>query len=89
MDIEKILISIMKGIKERNKPKREDYSISSEIFGSIIEDAISEGYIKNAKVVRGGQGNKVINCLIEGSKVTLKGERYLRENNALQNDIKN
>lgn len=79
----KILVSIMKEIKEGKRPTNEDYSISLEDFGSIIEDAISENYIKNAKVKRAGQGNKVIAILIKVSEVTLKGEEYLKENNIL------
>jgi DNA-binding Lrp family transcriptional regulator len=55
MNKKKLLYSILAEIKQSNEPKAKDYGLSIEEFGSVVEMAKDEGYIKNAGVSRGGK----------------------------------
>lgn len=79
MNKEKLLYSLLKEISKNNYPTREEYEISLEEFGEIVELALNEGYIKGASVIRAGKGNLVQAVLLKGSRITLKGLTYLSE----------
>ncbi|MGF7431080.1 YjcQ family protein [Thermoanaerobacterium thermosaccharolyticum] len=86
---EKILYSLLIEIRDKqNFPTYKDYDISKDEFGHIVEMALEEGYINNAKVLRGGIGNHVHAVLLDYAQITLKGLNYIKENNILAKTYK-
>jgi hypothetical protein len=83
LNMQKILFSLLKEISNNNYPSRQDYGISLDEFGEVVEMAVSERFIEGASVIRGGKGNCVKGVLLKGSKITLEGQNYLSENSVL------
>ena len=79
----KIMLSFMRELNDNNIPCAADYDITADEFGDIIEMCQDAGYIKNAKVIRGGQGNKVCGLWLDTVKLTVSGLEYLHNNSAL------
>lgn len=78
----KIIYSILKEIEGKgSEPRAEDYGITVNGFGAIIDMIEEEGLIKGSKVIRGGMENEVQVLFLSGSKITMKGLEYLEENN--------
>jgi hypothetical protein len=88
MDKKKLLYSILKEIKQGNEPNAKDYGLTIEEFGSVVEMAKDEGYIKNAGISRGGRGNPILVVFLKGSTITKPGLDYLEENNSLAKTYK-
>lgn len=78
----KIMLSFMRELNDGNIPTANDYQITQDEFGDIIEMCQDAGYIKNATVLRGGQGNKVHGIWLDAVKLTVRGLEYLNENSA-------
>lgn len=88
-DQKKILYSILKEVKEKdNEPTWNDYGITKDEFGHVVEMAINEKLISNAHVSRGGIGNKVQIIWLNNAQITLKGLNYLEENSILAKTYK-
>lgn len=88
MNTKKILYSMLKEIKEGNNVNYNDFGITQEEFGCVIEIALDEKYIKNAMVLRNGIGNKVYAASVNDARLTLAGENYLEENSLLAKGYK-
>lgn len=56
----------------------EDFGVDKETFGTAIESCKKEGFIENALVLRGGIGNEVTACGINGARLTFKGEQFIK-----------
>lgn len=83
MNREKIKYSILKEIeKGESIPKYEDYGISKEEFGEIVELIIEDELIKDGEVKRMGIGSKVGYVFLAKARLTSKGYQYLKENSA-------
>ncbi|GAB0170534.1 YjcQ family protein [Lysinibacillus sp. CTST325] len=80
MDKRKLIYSILKEIEQENEPKSQDYEISLEEFGTVVEMMQSDGLIKGALVQRGGRGNGVVYAFTHKAKIEMKGLTYLEEN---------
>lgn len=80
MERKKLIFSILKEIEKGNRPSHEDYGLSLEEFGGLIEIIIDDKLIKNGSVIRAGIGNKVKGYLLNHAQITLKGEEFLKEN---------
>lgn len=80
MEKKQLLYNILKDIDEGKEIKHGDYDVDHELYGDVLDIAIDEGFVKNAKVSRGGRGNKVIMTYTDGAKITLSGLDYLERN---------
>lgn len=80
MNRDKIIYSILKELENGNEPTANDYEITLEQFGDIVEQIVDSNLIKNAQVIRAGIGNKVKMVFLKHAKITDEGYRYLREN---------
>lgn len=78
----KIMLSFMRELNDDNIPTADDYQITQDEFGDIIEMCQDEGFIKGAHITRGGQGNKVHGMWLDTVKLTVRGLEYLNENSA-------
>lgn len=89
IDLLKVAFSILKEISEENIPKPEDYGITTNQFGNIIDDLQTDkGYIKGASLAHGGQNNPVLAVFLEGAHVTLDGLQFLHDNSVLMKTYK-
>lgn len=80
MDKRKLIYSILKEIEQGNEPKSQDYEISLEDFGTIVEMMQSNGLIKGAFVQRAGRGNVIAYVFTNKATIEMKGLDYLEEN---------
>lgn len=80
MDKKKLLCDLLRRIEQGEEPRHEALEVDYENFGTIVEMATDEGFLKGASVVRAGQGNKVKMVFLKGSKVTLSGLNFIEEN---------
>ena len=78
----KIMLSFMRELNDNNIPCAADYDITADEFGDIIE------MCQDAKVIRGGQGNKVCGLWLDTVKLTVSGLEYLHNNSALMKTYK-
>ena len=78
----KIMLSFMRELNDGNIPTANDYQITRDEFGDIIEMCQDEGYITGAHILRGGQGNKVSGMWLDTVKLTVHGLEYLDKNSA-------
>lgn len=84
----KIIYSILKEVQNGTFPNQEDYGITKDQFGDVVDMIIDEELIVNATVVRGGQGNKVQTVFLQHAKISIKGLSYLEENSTLAKTYK-
>lgn len=84
----KIMLSFMREINDGNMPQAEDYEITNSELWDIIDACQDEGYIKDARFTRGGQGNPILMCFTDGIKLTVKGMQYLHDNSKLMKTYK-
>ena len=84
----KIVLSILKEISEDTIPNASDYEIEPQKFYDILEAMQEDILIKNAKLTRGGIGNKVILHSLTNVKITIRGMEYLSENSTLMKTYK-
>ncbi|MGM0882614.1 MAG: YjcQ family protein [Bacillota bacterium] len=80
MNKKELLYKILSDFDQGKAPKAQDYDVDLQLFGDVLEIANDEGFLKNARVVRGGQGNKVVGVFAESAKITLSGLNYLEKN---------
>ena len=78
---EKIMFSVLKEIENGNAPNHNDYGIDQELYGQIIEVMLDDNLIKNATVQRGGIGANVVYIILNHTRITSDGLRFLAENN--------
>lgn len=88
MKAKKVLYALLKEIKEGNKVTAELLSVTDEEFATVVEYAKDKNYIKNALVLRGGQGNKVLTIAVDDANITFEGKVFLDENSILSKGYK-
>jgi len=76
----KLIYSILKEIDNGNEPSFNDYDVTLEQLGEVVEMMASGNLIENATVQRGGIGNKVIYTHLKHTKVTIDGLQYIEDN---------
>ena len=84
----KVMLSFMREINDGNTPVASDYDMPNPEFWDIIDAAQDEGLIKGARFSRGGQGNGILMCFTDGTKLTVKGMEYLNENSMFMKTYK-
>lgn len=84
----KVMLSFMREVNDHNMPCANDYGITDEEFWDIIDACQDEGLIKGAVFSRGGQGNRILMCITDGIKLTVKGMEYLNEKSFIMRTYK-
>lgn len=87
--IRKLIYNILSQIEKGEKtPTWKDDGIDKEFYAATIDMMENDGLIKGANVIKGGIGSKVNAIFLKNAQITLKGVKYLEENNALAKTIK-
>jgi len=79
MSIEDLMIQILKDLKEQKKVTSADYEGDMETKALAVESLSDKGLIKNASVIRAGQGNKAQTVWIKDAQITFDGIHHLNK----------
>lgn len=80
MSRNELIIAVLKAVESGNEPNHNDYDVTKDEFGDVVEMTSNEGLLENATVQRGGIGNKVAFVHMKNAKITMRGLKYLEEN---------
>ncbi len=81
MDKKELRLQILKDLTEGVDVDTKNYGVDKERLAEAVESLSDAGYIKNASVQRGGQGNRALVIFLRNVTITISGEDYLEENN--------
>lgn len=84
----KVMLSFMRELNDDNIPNASDYDITNKEYWDIIEACQDAGYIKGVSFTKGGRGNPILGCFLDGVKLTVPGLEYLHKNSAVMKTYK-
>lgn len=74
------MFSVLKEIEKGYTPHQDDFGITKEQYGAIIEIMLDCKLIKGAKVKRAGRGHLVVSVFTSQAKIDVGGFKFLEEN---------